>query len=204
MKKTLQFVAAVLIVAGMFSCNVIDKKRYSGGYYFSSYSNRKAETQNKVVKESKNDFAKKEKVNEVTDNFSNEVKSADAIPEITAEATIAAADIAVDTKVKPVHKKKKTTVRAVNKPLFVIKSSKLAVSLIQMQEKKLMDRSSESNQGGSDTDLILLVILAILLPPVAVFLKRGLDVMFWISLLLTLIFWFPGVIFALLVVFDAI
>lgn len=53
----------------------------------------------------------------------------------------------------------------------------------------------------ASTHTILLVILAILLPPLAVYLHEGsLNGKFWLSLLLTLLFWLPGVIYALLVV----
>jgi len=48
---------------------------------------------------------------------------------------------------------------------------------------------------------VLLIILAILLPPLAVYLHQGeINSKFWISLLLTLLFFIPGVIYALLVV----
>jgi uncharacterized membrane protein YqaE (UPF0057 family) len=53
----------------------------------------------------------------------------------------------------------------------------------------------------ADEKTILLVILAILLPPLAVYLHQGeINNKFWISLLLTLIFWLPGVIYALFVI----
>jgi uncharacterized membrane protein YqaE (UPF0057 family) len=51
---------------------------------------------------------------------------------------------------------------------------------------------------------VLLVILAFLLPPLAVALKAGIGGRFLISLILTLLFWVPGVIYALLVVLDVI
>ncbi|MBK7885425.1 MAG: YqaE/Pmp3 family membrane protein [Chitinophagaceae bacterium] len=52
--------------------------------------------------------------------------------------------------------------------------------------------------------LCLLVILAILLPPLAVYLHQGeINTKFWISLLLTLLFWLPGIIYALIVVLGA-
>lgn len=58
--------------------------------------------------------------------------------------------------------------------------------------------------GDADTNTILLCILAILLPPLAVYLKEGeINSKFWISLLLTLLFWLPGVIYALLVVLGS-
>lgn len=51
---------------------------------------------------------------------------------------------------------------------------------------------------------IVEIILAILLPPLAVFLHDGIGTSFWISIILTLLFWLPGVIYALLVVTDSI
>lgn len=47
---------------------------------------------------------------------------------------------------------------------------------------------------------ILQIILAIILPPVGVALKAGLGKDFVINLILTLLFWLPGVIHALWVV----
>ncbi|MGK7394498.1 MAG: YqaE/Pmp3 family membrane protein [Candidatus Cyclobacteriaceae bacterium M3_2C_046] len=43
---------------------------------------------------------------------------------------------------------------------------------------------------------ILDIILAIVLPPLAVFLRFGLTGTFWLNLILTLIGWIPGVIHA--------
>ena len=56
-----------------------------------------------------------------------------------------------------------------------------------------------------DTNQILLVILAIFLPPLAVYLHENeINNKFWISLVLTILFWVPGVIYALLVVLDVV
>ena len=53
------------------------------------------------------------------------------------------------------------------------------------------------------TNTVLLVILAILLPPLAVALHEGgINGKFWLSLLLTLLFFLPGVIYALIVVLS--
>ncbi|KAK9711456.1 hypothetical protein K7432_007813 [Basidiobolus ranarum] len=40
---------------------------------------------------------------------------------------------------------------------------------------------------------ILELLLALFLPPLAVFLKRGIKVDFWINLGLTLLGWIPGI-----------
>ena len=48
---------------------------------------------------------------------------------------------------------------------------------------------------------LLLAILAILLPPLAVFMKSGLGSQFWINVILTIIgFWIIGIIHALIVI----
>lgn len=79
-------------------------------------------------------------------------------------------------------------------------------SRIKEAKKVLKEYKADKRAGReADTSLLLLVILAILLPPLAVYLKEGeINSRFWISLILTLLFWIPGVIFALLIVLDAI
>lgn len=69
--------------------------------------------------------------------------------------------------------------------------------------KKVMKQFKADKRGGKEpsTDTLLLVILAILLPPLAVYLHQGeINNRFWISLLLTILFWVPGVIYALIVI----
>jgi uncharacterized membrane protein YqaE (UPF0057 family) len=49
----------------------------------------------------------------------------------------------------------------------------------------------------------LLVVLAILLPPLAVYLHEGvINGKFWLDLILTLLFYLPGMIYALIVVLS--
>lgn len=64
-------------------------------------------------------------------------------------------------------------------------------------------RKAIQNREDIDTGLALLVILAVILPPLAVYLKENeINSRFWISLLLSLLFWLPGVIYSLLVVLN--
>ena len=49
---------------------------------------------------------------------------------------------------------------------------------------------------------IVQVVAAVLLPPLGVFLKRGISGAFWLSILLTLIAFVPGMIYALWVVLS--
>ncbi|MCB0740247.1 MAG: YqaE/Pmp3 family membrane protein, partial [Chitinophagaceae bacterium] len=54
-------------------------------------------------------------------------------------------------------------------------------------------KAARKANGEPSTNTLLLVILAILLPPLAVYLHEGvINSRFWISLLLTLLFWLPG------------
>jgi uncharacterized membrane protein YqaE (UPF0057 family) len=72
-------------------------------------------------------------------------------------------------------------------------------------QKKAYAKSTEDNPAPAQpsTNTLLLVILAILLPPLAVALHEGgINGKFWLSLLLTLLFWIPGVIYALIVVLS--
>ncbi len=71
------------------------------------------------------------------------------------------------------------------------------------EAKKEMKAYKAAKKAGAEpsTNTLLLVILAILLPPLAVYLHQGeINSKFWISLLLTLLFWLPGVIYALIVI----
>ena len=71
------------------------------------------------------------------------------------------------------------------------------------EAKKEVKAFKKAKKGGAEpsTNTLLLVILAILLPPLAVYLHQGeINSKFWISLLLTLLFWLPGVIYALIVI----
>lgn len=49
---------------------------------------------------------------------------------------------------------------------------------------------------------VLAIIAALFVPPLGVFLVRGLGRDFWIATGLTLLFFVPGMIFALLIVID--
>jgi uncharacterized membrane protein YqaE (UPF0057 family) len=73
---------------------------------------------------------------------------------------------------------------------------------LKQVKKSIRDFKAAKKAGAEpSTNTLLLVILAILLPPLAVYLHEGtLNSRFWLSLILTLLFWLPGVIYALIVV----
>lgn len=86
-------------------------------------------------------------------------------------------------------------------------SGKERRSLKRAQRREMKDAlrqyRASVRSGAADVEegSALLVILAILLPPLAVYLHQGeINSKFWISLLLTLLVILPGIIYALLVV----
>ncbi|AHM58295.1 hypothetical protein D770_00085 [Flammeovirgaceae bacterium 311] len=78
----------------------------------------------------------------------------------------------------------------------------------QLKEQQLNSIMSEDDQrepGGSGINTVLLTIITIFIPPLGVFLHQGeINSRFWISLVLTLLFYVPGLIYSLLVIFNAI
>ncbi len=62
-----------------------------------------------------------------------------------------------------------------------------------------------SKKSSAKVDDVVLVILGIFIPPLAVYLyEDAVTANFWVDLLLTFIFWFPGIIFAFLVMFAGV
>lgn len=71
--------------------------------------------------------------------------------------------------------------------------------------KKAVKQHKAAAKAGKapSTNTLLLVILAILLPPLAVYLHQGeINSKFWIALILTLLFFLPGIIYALYVILS--
>ena len=94
-----------------------------------------------------------------------------------------------------------------------IKSAVDAFHSLSKKEKKsrIRDVKKEikafklAKKAGKEpsTNTLLLAILCVLLPPLAVYLYEGeITSHFWISLLLTLLFWLPGIIYALILIFG--
>ncbi len=73
---------------------------------------------------------------------------------------------------------------------------------IKLAKEELKQYKIDKKAGAEpSTNTLLLVILAILIPPLAVYLHEGvINGKFWLDLILTLIFFIPGLIYALIVV----
>jgi uncharacterized membrane protein YqaE (UPF0057 family) len=71
----------------------------------------------------------------------------------------------------------------------------------QMRSQKRADRIANHLMRG-DAPGIVLILLCIFLPPVAVGIVNDWGSKFWIDILLTLLFYFPGMIYAFIVCFS--
>lgn len=71
----------------------------------------------------------------------------------------------------------------------------------EMKKEIKQFKADKKANAEPSTNTLLLVILAILLPPLAVYLHEGeINGKFWLDLILTLLFFIPGVIYALIVI----
>lgn len=87
--------------------------------------------------------------------------------------------------------------------LSLIESKGIVETSKKALKKQIRSIAKEGKKGLLDSDvaLLILVILAFILPPLAVYLFEGsLTSRFWLSLILSLLFWVPGIIYALIVI----
>lgn len=114
-------------------------------------------------------------------------------------------------KLGPVYYNTDTTGNNATVDAITLRNAMNEFNSLSRQERKsrlkeakslLKEYKAQKAQGGEvSTNTILLVILAVLLPPLAVYLHENeLNTKFWLSLLLTLLFWLPGLIYALVVI----
>lgn len=110
----------------------------------------------------------------------------------------------VPTTANPVEEVPVSTKAAIKNSLndFKSLSKKERKERVKEVKKEIKNFKAEKRNGAEpSTNTLLLVILALLLPPLAVYLHEGvINNKFWISLILTLLFFIPGVIYALIVV----
>ncbi len=85
---------------------------------------------------------------------------------------------------------------------FMHLSRKVMRARVKEAKSEIKNFKAEKKAGNEpSTNQLLLVILAILLPPLAVYLHEGvINGKFWLDLVLTLLLFLPGVIYALIVV----
>ena len=85
---------------------------------------------------------------------------------------------------------------------FIALSPKERRMKVREVKKEIRQYKTERKAGHpSSLSKFWLTVIAILLPPLAIYLFEGeIRKCFWISILLTLLFWIPGVIYAIVII----
>ena len=182
------------------SNGLIQKRKYKKGFFFKSNKDLRVVREN--AKEKNSIVVNGENI-EIYDGLSADISPSQDLNTSLAlgkeiQATkdlipLGMGEVSIQTKLKET-----------NSPQFISNTKTKNEVRTSSREKIQQRRKIDSNSTSADDRLILLVILAILIPPLAVFLARGIGTEFWISLILTLLFYFPGMIYSLLVVLDVI
>ena len=199
-------VGLALILGSCVSSNnvvsngLIQKRKYKKGFFFKSNADLRVVREN--AKEKNSVVVNGENI-EIYDGLSADISpSQDLNTSLALGKEIQATKDLIPLGVGEVSIQ--TKLKETNSPQFISNTKTKNEVRTSSREKIAQRRKIDSNSTSADDRLILLVILAILSPPLAVFLARGIGTEFWISLILTLLFYFPGMIYSLLVVLDVI
>lgn len=189
MKKTLPALSILFLAILVFSsCSnlrnlSIEKRHYGKGYYV--HTNGKRVMTND---------AKAEEVAAI--NQSEVTETVIAPVATTVNSNIEAAPVTTSAPVqKPAVAENNAVPKVVAEPVRTVTKNTKA------EQTKVVRAASKKakSTAADDVSLILIIILCFLLPPLAVFLSEGITTNFWIDLILTLLFFLPGIIFALIV-----
>ncbi|HTF06046.1 MAG TPA: YqaE/Pmp3 family membrane protein [Bacteroidia bacterium] len=202
--KTQILVLCVIVAALFSSCSGlrIEKRHYSKGYYvdFNKGTDRDASVEKQT--------AKTEEKNQHEEPAISPAPTVDAVTAApVTDAPVSAQTSKSESSNQPSVEEQSTTATPNDQT-------------VAGDENSAVPNQGETPGGSApdDTMLVLLVILAILLPPLAVYLAEGVTSRFWITLILCLLagpffftpfayvggLWLIAVIIALLVVLGAI
>jgi uncharacterized membrane protein YqaE (UPF0057 family) len=211
MKKLLSLfiLSAILVSCGTSNSVVNDglfqKRKYTSGWFIKKNKNVEKKSSNKEG------LAFQDKVNlEKPKNEKIIVKNDDKALEKTKVIADNKESSLQIVKKKETNKKEKQSdfknAKSITKTNTKNKQD-LTINTFGNEKEDLKTESkseNNSNSSSSDVALILLVILCFILPPLAVWLASSDTTQLIISIILTLLFWLPGIIHALLVVLGVI
>jgi uncharacterized membrane protein YqaE (UPF0057 family) len=198
-RSLLNLVFVLIAAQLMFACSSTKYYEFAGHKQAPYHDMKKPATEKAVTPEIS--------LSEVAMAAATEKAAEKAVEEPVLEASVAvpAKSTAPAPKVAPIAPAAAEEVTITEAEAMAMAKERLAnMTKAEKKEfkKEVREALKQDRRGGGVS--IIKIILAILLPPLAVFLHVGLGTQFWISLILTLLFWIPGVIYALLVVTDTI
>lgn len=190
--KQLLKISSALMVMALFlsSCNStlqVSKKRHSNGYYVNIGGGNYESQAKPVQKLALSNGSEKTENNIVAESIKAENTQVAALTNNTTKVS--------KTELQTLSKEAVVNHATSSKKASGKKSNKIS-NIKKAVEIKNAIKASKGSTSDSDVMLIILVILAIIIPPLAVYLVKDISTPFWINLILALIGW--GVGFALL------
>jgi uncharacterized membrane protein YqaE (UPF0057 family) len=196
MKKL--FTSSALLLAGAIMTSTfshaqsisITKRHYTGGYYIDFGGKKKAASKAEIAQPAQQNVA------------SVEAKSVNSIPVVTNEAPMQMNMVAVNNvSIKREKAKKHTTAMNVVAKSANVEASNNVIAFSPVSDDSITKVSAtETSSNAAGMPLILLVIITILIPFLGVGLAKGVHGEFWLDLILTLLFYLPGLIYGLIVI----
>ncbi len=203
MKKLALFLSAVIFLSACSNKIGLQKRKYNKGFYVSTSKDKSSSEINKNNKVAKLDSKKVASVNNKNLNGNEIVVNPNPVyTSIHIENTKIAQP-------KSNHFNKSTIAKD-----LAVKGDALASAHMKNHETQRLHKTREfkampnAMASGGDTNLIVLVILCLFpfINLIAIYLKdsKKITLNFWLTLIFDLLFFIPGIIFALLVVLDVV
>ena len=209
--KLLSTTLALLIIAS--SCSIHIEKRHHRKGYFVNINNGRHKTKTAKVEKSESN---KKTTTDKKSSYKNmpEVKISNPA-NLPLPITVSSTETEIiDT---PAYTAHKVSSEKVNTNKIEISSENIStLKTFKQLTKSIKDKEDKSSSGG-DLPIILIVILAIIIPPLSVYFMKDISGDFWLNLVLALlgvgvllgfvfsgIFWLAAVVHALLIAFEVI
>ena len=206
MKKSALLVAVIAVVVSACTTSksgIAMKRKYNKGYYV-AFSDKKVKTNESPVADKKSKPTNASNTTlPLTEWIGKDAPNQEALKNQNTDNLTASAVTkkSIDKKQKQADKSYAVKNNIPAAPLLANKKSDLG----ETQKKAL---KTEKKGGSSDTNTIILVILCFFpfINLIAMYLKDGkaITTNFWVDLILDFLIFFPGIIFALLVVLDVV
>ncbi|MEO5644643.1 MAG: YqaE/Pmp3 family membrane protein [Bacteroidia bacterium] len=191
MKKTISTLSVIFLAVLFFSsCSngrnlTIEKRHYGKGYYVHANGKRVLTNDTKTA--------------DVAAIDQTQVADAVSAP-LAPEPVVAKVDVLpLNTIAVPVEKSAATSKNVVAEQVVAEPNRTIKKNTIAEQNKEIRHAGKKAKSATDDVSLVLIIVLCFLLPPLAVFFSEGITTNFWIDVILTLLFFLPGIIFALIV-----
>ena len=184
--KSNQILLIAFATVFLASCSMVEKNNFSNRKYTNNKVAHVEIAQKQVVENKKLELSEAKNSSEIKDL--KDVKF-----ELSPIAEYAKVEVQeTQTSVK--------TSKATLKSSIVRKVSELKTAARKNKLAAVTSQNSIKKSSSISDEELLFIILAVLIPPLAVFLKFGISNKFWIDILLTIFFYLPGIIYALIVV----